>query len=438
MKNQRVLKSLASFILVFAMLFSVLPGNIGLAEKVETTEVKENVAGLKITGFENKSIFDKKDIEIKEKETGLAFVKRVMDENKIEYVDAGGYLTSVDNLAAFDKGQYSGWMTKLNGTMPTVGLGDIEVKKGDVLELFFVQNYNSLFNIGKGQVIVNALEEKPVFTSEFVEYKKDESVLDFTKRVLDENKIEYIDAGGYLTSINKLAAFDKGPNSGWLIKVNDLLPEVGMADIKTEDGIVVNCFFVEDFNKYFGEGGDVEALFTDMDNFKWAKEAVEELALKEIVQGTGDNKFSPKREVTRAEFATMVARLLKLEEVGENKFTDIKETDWFYKNVLALSNKGYIDGRTDGKFDPNGKITRQEIAKIVGNILKENKLGTEDYETLKKFTDYKDIADWAKEGAAATVKEEIVNGSDGKFLPKKNANRAEAATMLFRLDAKIK
>lgn len=435
MSNKGFIKRIASLILVFAMLVSVLPVNIAYAE---TGKPVENLASLKITSFDNRKVVELKDKEFKENETALDFTKRLMDENKIEYVDAGGYFSSIDNLAAFDKGQYSGWMTRVNGEMPEVGLGDIKVKKDDKIELFFVQNYNSLFNIGKGQVIVEGLEDKPLFTSEFVEFEKDETALDFVKRILDKNKVKYVDGGGYFTSIAGLSQLDKGEYSGWLAYVNDQDIEVGLKDIDTEDGIVVKLFYVENFNDFYGDDGDVEVLFTDLEGYDWAKEGIESLAIKGIIEGTGENKFSPKREVTRAEFATMITRLIEPQEVGENKFSDIKETDWYYENIVALANLGYIDGRTDGRFDPNGKITRQEIAKIVGEILKDNELGTEDKELIKEFTDYKDIADWAKIGVASSVKEEIVNGSDGKFLPKKNANRAEAATILYRLEGKIK
>ncbi len=438
MNKERFIKRLSSFILVFVMMFSFVGFNGNVFAEETKVEVKQSTVEFKISGLEEKAILDLKNVEFKEKENALDFVKRVMDENKVEYVDAGGYLSSINGLAAFDKGQYSGWMTKVNGELPTVGLGDIEIKKDDKIELFYIQNFNSLYNVGKGKVVVKGLEEKAILETEFVEYKKDETALDFVKKNLDDKKIKYIEKDGYISSINELAAFSKGKNSGWLVKVNDVLPEVGLKDIKVEDGIVVEIFFVEDFNTFFKpEVEEKEFAFEDLEKFPWAKEAIENLLNEKVIVATEDNKFNPENDITRAEFSTFLSRLLKLEEVGENKFTDIKETDVFYKEVLALSNKGYIDGREDGTFDPNGKITRQEIVKIIGQILEENKLKSENEELLKAFKDSAEIAEWAKEGAISSIEAEIIKGTNGNFMPTKNASRAEAATMLNRLNLKI-
>lgn len=442
MNNQRFIKRLASFMLILAMVFTIVPmGNVvGFAEEVKAVEGVKDTVVLKVIGYEDENILSLEKAEIEKDEIALNFVKRSLDENKIKYNADKGYISEIAGLGAFDKGEFSGWMTRINGKYPEVGLGDIKLKKDDLVEIVYIQNYNSIFYQGKGKLVVKALKDEKVLETEFVETKKDETALDFVKRILDENKIEYKADKGYFESINKLAAFDKGERSGWMTKVNDLMPEVGLGDIKVSDGIVVEMFYVEDYETIFPpeEGGDIDELFTDMGKHEWAKEAVESLAVEGVIEGTGNNKFSPAAEVTRAEFATMASRLLKLEKVGENKFKDIKKTDWYYEDILKLSNEGYINGRDDGNFDPKGKITRQEIATIVGNILKDKDVTLEDKEAIKKFTDYKTIANWAVEGAGLVVQEEIVNGIDGKFMPKKNATRAESATMLFRLSEKIK
>lgn len=443
MNNQKTFKRIASFMLVMALLVGLMPvGNLGYADqlKPELIKVEEDQAGLKVLGYEGEELLSLDKVDFKDGESALDFSKRLMDEKKLAYKADQGYISEIAGLGAMDKGQYSGWMTKVNGEMPQVGLGDIKLKKDDLVEIFYVQNYNSLYQVGKGQLLVEGFKGEKILTTDFLAYEKDESALGFTKRILDQNKIAYKADQGYISEVGGLKALDKGPRSGWMVKVNDLMPQVGLGDLKFEDGMVVKLFYVEDYQTLFPpeEGGDVDQLFTDMAKHEWAREAVESLAIDGVIEGTGDNKFSPGQEVTRAEFATMVSRLLELEELGDNRFKDLKKTDWFYEDVVKLSNKGYIKGREDGNFDPKGKITRQEIATIIGNILADKDFVIKDKDLLKKFKDHKDIAAWAYDGSALVVQEEIVNGIDGSFMPRKNASRAEAATMLYRLSEKIK
>ena len=277
-------------------------------------------------------------------------------------------------------------------------------------------------------------EGRVILDKEDLEIGNDENVLDFSKRILDENKIGYKADKGYFEGINGLNAFDKGKNSGWMFKIDEKMPEVGMGDIKVGKDMDIEIFFVEDFNLLFPEdgSGDVDELFVDMAKFSWASDAVNSLAIDNIVEGTGQNKFNPEKDVTRAEFATMISRAFKLKTTGKNNFKDIKKSDWYYEDVLKLANKGYINGREDGNFDPNGRITRQEIAVIFGNILKVEKVSLTDKEIVKNYKDYNEIAVWAVEGVGLSTQEELVKGIDGKFMPRKNANRAEAATMIYR------
>ncbi len=173
--------------------------------------------------------------------------------------------------------------------------------------------------------------------------------------------------------------------------------------------------------------------FEDLGNYSWAKEAVEILGGNEVVAGRNESKFDPKANITRAEFSALVARLLNLEPGSKDlNFKDVDSKVWYSPSVKALSEKGYINGRTSEKFDPNGKITREEMSKILGEILKDYDYKQVAIDELNKFTDNSQVSSWAKEGAAIVVKNEALKGSDGKFNPKANATRAETVTMLYR------
>lgn len=73
------------------------------------------------------------------------------------------------------------------------------------------------------------------------------------------------------------------------------------------------------------------------------------------------------------------------------------------------------------------------MAKIIGNILESNSYKKQDKKELAKFKDKNSIAPWAEETASIAVYNGVIDGSNGKFMPKQNATRAEAAMMLYRL-----
>jgi len=94
---------------------------------------------------------------------------------------------------------------------------------------------------------------------------------------------------------------------------------------------------------------------------------------------------------------------------------------------------GLINGKSTTSFNPNENITREEMSKIIGLILTQSSYKKQDKKSLTNFSDGNIIASWAEEGAAISVYNGVIQGANGKFNPKANATRAEAAVMLFRL-----
>ncbi len=167
----------------------------------------------------------------------------------------------------------------------------------------------------------------------------------------------------------------------------------------------------------------------------WAEKEVGIMASKGIIDGKTKDKFDPNGNITRAEFAALVSRILKYNEnlEGEMPFKDVKTNKWYYNSVLAAYENGLISGKSEDIFDPEGNITREEMAKIIGKILEDNSYKKQDEKELDKFKDKTSISNWAKEGAALSVYKEVISGDKGNFMPKSKATRAESAVMLYRL-----
>ena len=176
--------------------------------------------------------------------------------------------------------------------------------------------------------------------------------------------------------------------------------------------------------------------FLDLNNHTWAKDAVETMAQKGIVNGRTDTEFDPNAKITRAEFTALITRMLEYHMSSDVTipFEDVDKNSWYYNPIAIAYDRGLISGKAEGIFDPQGNISREEIASIVAKVLLNKSFNIEEDKNLDLFKDRDDIALWAKSSVELVAKKGIITGmEDGNFAPKKKANRAEAIVILYRL-----
>ncbi len=188
-------------------------------------------------------------------------------------------------------------------------------------------------------------------------------------------------------------------------------------------------FTTTHFSTYAVAYNDVS--FTDVSG--WYTDYVSYLAARGIIGGTGDGKFSPDASITRAQFVTILARMSGDELSGytASSFSDVATTDWYFAAVQWAYKNGVASG-SDGKFNPNATITRQDIAVMLARYADE----VASY-TLPKtnstvtFTDSAMISSYASDAVTAMQQAGFISGnSDGSFAPTANATRAQAAKMI--------
>ncbi|BBH23215.1 hypothetical protein Back11_45600 [Paenibacillus baekrokdamisoli] len=168
----------------------------------------------------------------------------------------------------------------------------------------------------------------------------------------------------------------------------------------------------------------------------WAKDKIKILANKKIINGYEDGTFKPNGDVTRAEFAFIIAKGLGLNaDSSAIKFSDVSKEAWYAGVVGAMSSRGFISGYVDGSFKADQKITREEEAIILGRVLTYlNKDVKPSLSVLDKFRDRTSISEYAKSSVAALVELKIINGNtQGNLDPQGFATRAETATMIYNL-----
>lgn len=174
--------------------------------------------------------------------------------------------------------------------------------------------------------------------------------------------------------------------------------------------------------------------FTDVSG--WYVESVNFLAARDIIKGKGKGLFAPNANITRAEFVQILANMAGYDKSKYTKsaFKDVKTKDWFNGAVQWAYETGIAYG-SNGSFNPNANITRQDMAvmldqynkKVAGYVLK-------DIKEALKFSDNSKIADYAKASVEAMQKAGIISGKGNNiFDPKANATRAEASSMIASL-----
>ncbi len=204
-------------------------------------------------------------------------------------------------------------------------------------------------------------------------------------------------------------------------------PIAGVIDVET--GIVT--FEVDHFTKFAVIEKPERVEFDDVDkDFSWAVDAIEVLAGKGIIKGTGQG-FEPRRSITRAEFVSLIVGALDLstDEGDKRVFSDVQSTDWFSQAVKTASNNDIVSGDGNGKFRPNDEITRNEIASIFYKLDQTKEQINNDV-TLK---DYDKIPNWALDGVKYVYNEGLMKGYDDKeFKGNRSLSRAEAAVVIYR------
>ena len=167
--------------------------------------------------------------------------------------------------------------------------------------------------------------------------------------------------------------------------------------------------------------------FTDLPDEHWAKEAIDRLAEKGIVNGMGDGSFAPSREVTRAEFAAMILGCLGAEKSEyDGGFNDVSVDDWYAETVQTASELGLLNG-DGGDFRPKDNITREEMAKVLLNVCSVY-LKVSENSAKAEFTDFDAVSPWAAEAVSVCAELGLISGMpDGSFAPKESVTRAQAA-----------
>ena len=183
-------------------------------------------------------------------------------------------------------------------------------------------------------------------------------------------------------------------------------------------------------------GENAGQTFLDVPKSFWGYESIERAAQLGYVNGVGGGRFEPNRQLTRAEFVTMLYRMADKPAANTAAgFTDVPQNAWYRDALNWAAEKGYVNGTGANTFSPDGKITRQEVVTILfrysGSQSGAETMFTATYDS--QFTDSGAIAPWAKTAMYWAIYNGVVNGTSPTTVsPTATATRAEVAAIFVR------
>ena len=164
----------------------------------------------------------------------------------------------------------------------------------------------------------------------------------------------------------------------------------------------------------------------------WSNAAMTYAVNNGYIKGS-NGKLNPQGLATRAQVASIFARVLKLENKADlGSYTDVNASQWYYDDLAKAVDAGLFKG-SDNKLRPNDNITREEVMAIIARAYD---LSGENG-NLSAFIDGSTVSSWAVNAVSALVENGIVNGSNGKLNPKTNITREEFAQLLYNCENKF-
>lgn len=180
----------------------------------------------------------------------------------------------------------------------------------------------------------------------------------------------------------------------------------------------------------------VESNYSYRDAKSWAQQDIALAAARLIAVADSKDNFGANRDISRAEIVSIIVRGLGIVPDGTTtSFNDVDAKSRYAADIAAAKQAGLILGKSAETFDPNGTVTRQELAVMLANAMKyAGKTGSTDAKVLSAFQDQKSISSFATSSLALMVDQKIMQGVSNKLLaPQGTVTKAQATVTVMRM-----
>ena len=176
--------------------------------------------------------------------------------------------------------------------------------------------------------------------------------------------------------------------------------------------------------------------FQDVEESDWFYKDIMTLQEKQFVNGVTHSEFMPYKNITRAEFVTIIANISQADLTqysGDTLFSDVKTNNWYSKQLQWAYENNLIQGTTTDKFAPEENITKEEAAVILYRHKQVfGGIDTTGDQNTGEFDDQSLISFWAKDAIQELKKFNIIQGFNNLFFPQNKLLRCEAASLLSK------
>ena len=176
-------------------------------------------------------------------------------------------------------------------------------------------------------------------------------------------------------------------------------------------------------------------MFPDVPNSHWAACDIDKLAMNDVVVGYPDGLFKPNKNISRAEFATMLVKGFNLDSCGlerESMFTDVPRGNWANAAIAKAVDENLLKGYPNGQFRPNNNVTRVEALTSIAKGMTCDIDQCKADEILSKYSDGASVPTWARIPVAKSLENGALKDSPNPnmIMPNKDASRADVASMM--------
>ena len=347
------------------------------------------------------------------------FTEALQDAGLTSTGAASGYVRSITapsilggyTLSEFDNGAGSGWMFTVNGTHGNYALDEHVLQNGDRIVWHYVDNY--------------ATETSTWLTA------ADVSPAEYARRHIGD----VVTAGKHgkaapvltLSDLGRTVKFTFTPDKGCHVKdvkVNG--KSIGAVESYT-------CSSLKIYDRITVEFTDGTLPFTDVRETDWFYDDVVFAYENGLFSGTTATTFSPYAPMTRAMLVTVLYRLEGEPAVtGRSGFSDVTIGSYYEAAVTWAADNGIVNGTSAVTFSPSENVTREQMAAILCRYAQYKRYDTAASAGLSAFSDAAAVSTYAEAPLSWAVAEKLVNGTDGKLLPRASATRAQVAAILHR------
>ena len=299
-----------------------------------------------------------------------AFVK-ACSENSITHQGAeNGYVSSITKgnitLAEFDKGENSGWLYKVNGELPTVGLTDFSINDGDNIVWYYTEDWIKDPSAGhyddSSSIDDITVDKTKDTTGTKTEIKTETAISSDTANVFtDVSEHWAIDAIEYVYKHSIMQG----------VSETEFAPD----DTMTRAMLVTVLYRLENPTEKAKSHS-----FTDVKESEWYADAVSWGAENGIINGINETKFAPKEDITREQMAAVLYRYAQYKEqdtsIGEDtnilSYTDAMEiSEYAISAIQWMTGAGLMKGETEASINPKNNSTRAQVATILMRYLEQ-------------------------------------------------------------------